>query len=401
VTGLPRLDSVAQIVDCEHKTAPESKYGIPFAYSIGTPALRGANVDFKQAKPINEETYLVWTRRAVPVAGDLIFAREAPVGGVGFVKGDRRICLGQRTVLIRTDSKHLDPKFLFYALKSPLVQRWIQDRSTGSTVEHLNVADVRSLPLPFYPPLPEQKRIAAVLGALDDLIESNSQLVTNLEELVVKVGEEFLQQCKNFEKVPLLDLVEITKGYSYKSSELISGGGWLVNLKNVGRGGAFQPGGFKPLNGLPKEKHFVENGDILVALTDITQDHAVVGRPIRVRRGALEGNLVASLDLVILRPRLHMSREWLFSILSSREFHSHALAHCNGTTVVHMASSAIPTFQAPKLDSSKIAGLTREIATLWAAADDISLEIDELILVRDELLPLLMSAKITVKDACS
>jgi type I restriction enzyme S subunit len=93
------------------------------------------------------------------------------VGGVGYIDGQRKVCLGQRTVLIRVTDDNLDSRFLFFALQSSDVQEWMKDRSTGSTVSHINVADVRELPLTFLPPLAVQRRIAGVLGALDDLIE--------------------------------------------------------------------------------------------------------------------------------------------------------------------------------------------------------------------------------------
>jgi type I restriction enzyme S subunit len=378
VTGLPRLDSVAQIVDCEHKTAPESKYGIPFAYSIGTPALRGANVDFKQAKPINEETYLAWTRRAVPVAGDLIFAREAPVGGVGFVKGDRRICLGQRTVLIRTDSKHLDSKFLFYALKSPLVQRWIQDRSTGSTVEHLNVADVRSLPLPFYPPLPEQKRIAAVLGALDDLIEIDQELEAICENLAVASVEasgsnarlsDFAEIAPTETRLPIAR----TDHYSLPAFDL----GRMPQRIDASE--------------IKSTKIILQEPVVLVSRLNPRTPRIWMVYP------DLAVTCAASTEFVPVIGK-QVSTEEVWALCSSEQFLSQMTRLVTGTTGSHQRvdKKLILSLNVPNI--SKIDSLKRTaIRSLVAQAQAARVEVQLLVRTRNELLPLLMSGRISVK----
>jgi type I restriction enzyme S subunit len=178
-----RLRDLGEVVDCEHKTAPPAQPGHEYAYSVGTPALRGADIDFEESKPVDEDTYRAWSRRAELKRGDVILAREAPVGGVGFVDGTRKVCLGQRTVLVRANPAVLDSRFLFYALQSPQVQTWMKDRSSGSTVAHINVSDVRDLPLPLLPDLPEQRRIAEALAAFDDLVAKNIQLIDSLVEM--------------------------------------------------------------------------------------------------------------------------------------------------------------------------------------------------------------------------
>ena len=89
------------IVDSEHKTAPKDPAGAhPM---IRTTDLGCARVDLKAAVRVSSDTHARWTRRAVPVEGDLILAREAPVGGICRVPGGSRPILGQRTVLIRPD----------------------------------------------------------------------------------------------------------------------------------------------------------------------------------------------------------------------------------------------------------------------------------------------------------
>lgn len=244
------------------------------------------------------------------------------------------------------------------------------------------------------PPLSEQRRIVELLTGLDDLIDAERRNAQLMDALVQSLGRQFLASLDGEQLAPLSELGEITKGYSYKSAELHEGGGWLVNLKNVGRDGSFQARGFKPLTARTKPTQAVDTGDVLVAQTDLTQDRAVIGRPVRVRRGLVEGTLTASLDLVIVRPAPGMTREYLFAVLNSPEFRAHALGYCNGTTVVHMGSGAIPNFVAPIPPPEMLERFTRRIGALRNAADAAVQEAERLAKVREELLPLLFSGSV-------
>lgn len=163
------------IVDCPHSTAPVSAEA--YAYAVGTTAISSDGaISFDKARPVDADTYAKWTARAVPMSGDLVFCREAPVGPVVVAPEAPRVCLGQRTMLLRVDPNQLDPHWLAYFLRAPATLAQLLARSEGSTVAHLDVSDVRSFPLEP-PPLSDQRAIASILRALDHKLESNRRLV--------------------------------------------------------------------------------------------------------------------------------------------------------------------------------------------------------------------------------
>src|SRR5947209_4628156 len=102
--------------------------------SVGTRAMKDGRLVLEACKPVSEPTYLVWTRRMQPRAGDLILAREAPVGQVIRVPEHPRVCLGQRTVLIRADETKVHPRFLHYWLLGPSAQALMAATAAGATV---------------------------------------------------------------------------------------------------------------------------------------------------------------------------------------------------------------------------------------------------------------------------
>ena len=68
--------------------------------------------------------------------------------------------------------------------------KWITNQAVGATMPNLNTSILRSVPLRF-PPLPTQRKIAAILSAYDDLIENNLQRIKILEEMAQNLYREW------------------------------------------------------------------------------------------------------------------------------------------------------------------------------------------------------------------
>jgi type I restriction enzyme S subunit len=164
----PLSDLCELIVDCEHKTAPTQDEGIP---SIRTPNIGKGRLLLDGVYRVSEETYREWTRRAEPKAGDLILAREAPAGNVAVVPENIRVCLGQRTVLIRPKAMVFYPSFLAYLLLEPRTQARLLEHSRGATVQHVNMKDIRALDVGAIPNVGIQKSVVGMLTALESNVQ--------------------------------------------------------------------------------------------------------------------------------------------------------------------------------------------------------------------------------------
>ena len=232
------------IVDCEHKTAPTQETGYP---SIRTPNVGRGRLILEDVNRVSEESYQEWTRRAIPRDGDLILAREAPVGNVAIIPDNLKVCLGQRTVLIRPDTDQVIPSYLVYLLLGDEIQGKFQAYASGATVPHLNLGDIRKLGLPKLPPLPTQRRIAAILSAYDDLIENNTRRIALLEQMAQLLYREWFVHFRfpGHEDVAMVEseLGEIPAGW---------------NLVSIGDRFEVELGG-TPAR---KEPEYWQNGDI-------------------------------------------------------------------------------------------------------------------------------------------
>lgn len=190
-----QLGEIATIVDCEHKTAPIIEFSD--FISVRTADIANGKIKYDQANRISEETYIEWTNRIIPQEGDIILAREAPVGEVGWIEKGRKICLGQRTVLLRTNSSTISPKYLLYYLVNNDSKLDLISQSTGSVVEHLNVKNIREFHLKVHNSIQQQEEIASVLSCLDDKIDLLHHQNKTLEKLAEILFRQWFNEKAN------------------------------------------------------------------------------------------------------------------------------------------------------------------------------------------------------------
>ena len=175
------------IVDCPHSTAVDEGKGYPL---VRTPNIGKGRLIYQGMHRVSEDIYLQRNKRATPHEDDLIFAREATAGNVALIQEGEKVCLGQRTVLIRPNKALVNPAFLTYFLLAPKQQYNLLSTANGATVAHVNLPTIRNLKLEL-PNLDVQRRIAEVLSRYDALIENYQRQIKLLEEAAQRLYKEW------------------------------------------------------------------------------------------------------------------------------------------------------------------------------------------------------------------
>jgi type I restriction enzyme S subunit len=107
---------------------------------------------------------------------DIVLTTRGTVGNLAFYD-DRipfeNIRLNSGMVIIRPNKERIFPRYLYFSLKSSIFKEHVSAFVTGSAQPQLPIRDINRIEFPL-PPLPEQRAIAGILGALDDKIEINS-----------------------------------------------------------------------------------------------------------------------------------------------------------------------------------------------------------------------------------
>ena len=165
------------VVDCPHSTPTWTEHG---KIVIRNNNIKNGRIDFTSPSFTDDEHFAQRIKRAVPKAGDIVITREAPMGEVGMIPEGIKCCLGQRMVLLRANERICDKHYLLYGLQSQFVQHQISwSEGTGTTVSNLRIPHLEQIRVP-YVPLDQQKKISSVLYALGDKIENNRKLNDNL-----------------------------------------------------------------------------------------------------------------------------------------------------------------------------------------------------------------------------
>lgn len=316
---------------------------------------------------------------------------------------------------INSDSlkvKDIDLRFLYYHLLDFDLDRL----KSGSAVPGLNRNDFYEETVAL-PPLNEQKKIASILDNIDRKIRTNNRIGNKIEELAHTLfkhqfidfepyvdfkDSEIGKIPDSFEMVEVDDLVWSGRGYSYTSEYLdkedeIEDSYPMINLKNVKEGGGFRTDGYKYYTEESmKDRYLIEEDDLIVAITDLTQEGGLIGSPALIPELDEDKNIISQ-DVAKIVPE-EIPREFLYHLFKTERFQEYAKSVATGTTVLHLSLTSIGEYQfalPPEEEIEKFAQLVRKIHKKKSSIIQENSRLEDL---RDTLLPKLISGEVRVND---
>lgn len=199
--------------------------------------------------------------------GDMLFGRrraylkkaaQAPFDG---------ICSGDITV-IRAKEDRLIPELLPFIIQNDVLFDFAVGKSAGSLSPRVKWENLKNYKFEL-PPLPEQKKLAEALWAINDTLQAYQKLLIETDELVKsQFIEMFGELDKNTKQFPVRKLNEISSywnGLTYKPADAVEDGTGTLVLRssNIQNGAlAFEDNVY--VNCEIKEKLFVQDNDILM-----------------------------------------------------------------------------------------------------------------------------------------
>jgi len=262
--------------------------------------------------------------------------------------------------------------FIFYLLKNKTneIKRITDSSGVGKGI--INKTSFENLDIEI-PGLPTQTRIASVLSTYDDLIEVNEKRIKALEEMAQRIYTEWFVKFKfpGHEKARMVDsgteyglipegwevktlseVMHFVRGRSYSSEQISDTGGdyYIVNLKSFNRGGGFRFDGEKYYSGPVNDDQYLQQGDVVVAVTDMTNDRAVIARPARVPRISSQ-RVTFSADVVkMISEKIPSS--FIYYCLFDHRFTEATKQKANGANVLHLKPAAILEYRTviPSID---------------------------------------------------
>ncbi|MGP5054049.1 restriction endonuclease subunit S [Brachybacterium paraconglomeratum] len=347
--------------------------------------------------------------------------RLVPSGSVAFV------CIGAtigKVCLLPSESvtnqqinsvipaSETNSRFLYYLLRHNAPA--IAQAASGAATPIINKSTFSNMSVRV-PDKGTQDRIGEALGRLDDLIENNRRRIEVLEEIARAIYREWFVKFRypGLEHMPMVDsalgpipegwearrvrdIAEVVRGRSYRSAELVDDGGLpFVNLKCMARGGGFRRNGLKRYIGPYKEEQVVRAGDLVLAVTDLTQGREILARATLVPR-LREGRGIISLDVAKVVPVDDAERLWIFAALGWSDTPDRLKEYANGSTVLHLSPTHVENAEILWAPEPARKRFISTIAPMIDEIEELSEYSGSLARIRDQLLPKLVTGQIDV-----
>ena len=309
--------------------------------------------------------------------------------------------VNQHVAIVRPRPDALDARFLRYHFISPAVQaHLLQLAGAGATREALTKAMIKGREVPI-PPVEEQRRIAAVLGALDDKIELNRRMNRTLEALAQALfRRRFVRPyLAHQDDEPLPDgwrlgspedLVEINPRIRIKRGTPTR----YLGMSEVPTEG-FEIGTLEEREFTSGSKF--EQGDTLLARITPSLENGKTALVTFLEPGE---KAYGSTEFIVLRGQDGVPPEFVYCLARSPEFRDFAIGHMTGSSGrQRVPNDVFAHFEMAVPDADALGAYGREAAPLFERIVANHRQSRTLAALRDALLPELVSGRLRVPES--
>jgi len=376
--------------------------------------IKGGIIDDNNLQYLSDQTFQKIKKYIVDENDICITIVGANVGDVGKVpKKLNKANLTENAVRLTEFSEMVSPHFLYKLISQKSYKEYMELLSGGTAQPKLGIYKVEKI-LVKLPPFEIQEVFSSILSQFDNLIENNHKRIKILNKICRDIYIEWFVRMRfpgykeiKFEKgIPngwiserVEKHIEIIRGRSYTGLEIDDNSGTMpfINLKNMNRGGGFRLNGTKFYSGKFKKDQIVKPGDIVMAVTDMTQDRSVVGRFARVPKTNFD-EYVISLDIAKIVSK-NLPTDFLYSTFRFNYYGQNLAEYANGTNVLHLNPELLKKEFILIPTSNIVNNFVHIVKPIYELLDIYSIQSLKLKEIRDRLLPRMISGKLQVKNS--
>ena len=401
VTAEDFCDSVR---DGTHDTPKQVEKG----YKLVTAKhIYNGQIDLSDAYLISEKDYKKINERSKVEKWDVLMSMIGNGLGKSAVVKDTPQYAIKNLALFKLGNE-IKAKWLHYYLSSKMGQGYIYNSLQGSGQPFISLGILRKFPIPIPTDTNLMFKVVEILSRYDSLIENYQKQIKLLEESAQRLYKEWFidlrfpehENTKIVDGVPegrekkrLGEIFTFVRGKSYTSKELSNNGILMINLKNIQAFGGYKRNAEKRFIGKYKDDQITYKGDLIMGVTDMTQERRLVGHVALVPD--LKETATFSMDLIKIIP-FKLPNVFLYCAMKYGGISTRISPLANGVNVLHLKPEAmlgietiIPSRELVSVFTSYAEKTIDKILALQS-------QIHHLTEARDRLLPKLMSGEIEI-----
>lgn len=373
----------------------------------GVPVIRGGNIPGDKAFSYDDLVFVSEEKadRLLPnnaFPGDLVVTQRGTLGQVGLIPSDSpypRFVISQSQMKLTVDPQIASAKFVYYYFCLPESVQRVKNQAITSGVPHINLEILKRFELTL-PPLQEQRRIAAVLSAYDDLIENNQRRIQLLEQAARLIYREWFVRLRfpGHERVRVVDGVpeeweqkHLDRVADVNQQQLKGSHQGIieyVDISSVSPGSidATQTVEFEMAPG--RARRVVRHGDVIWScVRPNRRSHAIIWNP--------RPNLIVSTGFAVITPR-QVPTSYLYYALTTDAFVSYLTNRARGGAYPAVLASDFEDAELLIPPETLIGEFNSLVRPMIDQRANLQLQNERLRIARDLLLPRLMSGQIEV-----
>lgn len=248
-------------------------------------------------------------------------------------------------VLVFKAKENVSKEYLYYVLADDEFFKYSMATSKGTKMPRGDKTSIMNYPVKL-PPLPTQQKIAAILSSLDDKIELNNKINTNLEQQIETLLLDYLSK-KETTSVKLGDYLYIKGRIGWKGlkkNEYLSESKYrIINGETLTKSGIdWNKAGYI------SEERYTESPEIMLQIGDILlSKDGTIGKIGYVDELELPTSVASGIFVIRNNNPSVISTTFIYYLLKSKLFDSFIIARTEGSVIPHLYQKDFMDFDFP------------------------------------------------------
>jgi type I restriction enzyme, S subunit len=352
------LDKICNLITDGSHFSP-SKNGV---YPLATVEnMEDDKIDVDSCYKISEEDYEQLVKNnCKPEKNDVLYSKDGTVGLCLVYNQLEKIVLLSSIAIIRGKEDELDPYFCKYILKSRFMDVYLNKFKSGTALKRIILKEIAQFKFPL-PKIEEQEEIGKILRNFDVLLKTKESHIEQLKKLkeglvqklyfeglkhesfqnVEYIYEKSVKIPKSWDYQKLENIIDLKNGYAFKSEYFVKHSDKILLTPgnfHVEQYVYFQPRNTTYYDGPIPNGFELSNGDLLIVMTDLTRDGAILGNGIILenKKAVLHNQRIGKVI-----PKKKFDQKFLLYFLNSYFYKLQIKKTAAGTGVIHTSSKNI------------------------------------------------------------